>query len=424
MTETTPVNLRDAARRVWDDTCSLAREVGVRNAQATVAAPTGTISFVLNCDTTGIEPDLGLVKVKKLVGGGTMQIVNETVPRALRRLGYTPEQIDAIIEHVHTHGSVLGAPHLRADDVAVFACAIGDNAIHYMGHVKMLAALQPFFSGGQSKTINCPEETTIEEIETLLLEAWTRGVKCVALYRDNCKVAQPMSSKRSATAVGAGNGSHRRSGAPTGRARCRARPVRERMPRNRRSRTFEFRVADCKGFVTVGEYDDGRPGELFIRVSKQGSTLAGIMDAFAISVSHGLQYGVPLRAFVEAFVGMRFEPAGMTDDPDLRISTSIVDYLFRKLSLMYLDPLERGALNILSTDERIQPTLPGVEESVTETRQGMDMSPHRPSPEPVEHRHVDIRATDAPLCMVCGNQMVRAGSCYACTDCGATSGCS
>jgi len=422
--DTTPVNLREAAARVWDDTCSLAREVGVRNAQATVAAPTGTISFVLNCDTTGIEPDLGLVKVKKLVGGGTMQIVNETVPRALRRLAYTPEQIDAIIRHVDAHGSVLGAPHLRADDVAVFACAIGDNAIHYMGHVKMLAALQPFFSGGQSKTINCPEETTVEEIETLLLEAWTRGVKCVALYRDNCKVAQPMSSKRSATAAPVAS--------PSVHAvqqlveRTVARPVRERMPRNRRSRTFEFRVADCKGFVTVGEYDDGRPGELFIRVSKQGSTLAGIMDAFAISVSHGLQYGVPLRAFVEAFVGMRFEPAGMTDDPDLRISTSIVDYLFRKLSLMYLDPAERGVLNILSTDERIQPTLPGVEESVTETRQGMDMSPHRPSAPPgdTEHRHVDIRATDAPLCMVCGNQMVRAGSCYACTDCGATSGCS
>jgi ribonucleoside-diphosphate reductase alpha chain len=245
----------------------------------------------------------------------------------------------------------------------------------------------------------------------------------VALYRDNCKVAQPMSSKRSTT--------NALLTAPSPAEtvqhmveRAVSRPVRERMPRNRRSRTFEFRVADCKGFVTVGEYDDGRPGELFIRVSKQGSTLAGIMDAFAISVSHGLQYGVPLRAFVEAFVGMRFEPAGMTDDPDLRISTSIVDYLFRKLSLMYLDPFERGELNILSTDERVQPTLPGVEESVTETRQGMDMSPHRPPSESTEHRHVDIRATDAPLCMVCGNQMVRAGSCYACTDCGATSGCS
>ena len=423
--ELTPANVLDAARRVWDNTCSLAAEVGVRNSQATVAAPTGTISFVLNCDTTGIEPDLGLVKVKKLVGGGTMQIVNETVPRALRRLGYNPAQIDAIVEHVDAHGSVLGAPHLRADDVAVFACAIGDNAIHYMGHVKMLAALQPFFSGGQSKTINCPEETTVDEIEMLLIEAWTRGVKCVALYRDNCKVAQPMTSKRSsvATTEVAPSLQH----VPLVQQvieRNAAKPVRQRMPRNRRSRTFEFRVADCKGFVTVGEYDDGRPGELFIRVSKQGSTLAGIMDAFAISVSHGLQYGVPLRAFVEAFVGMRFEPAGMTDDPDLRISTSIVDYLFRKLSLMYLDTTERGELNILSTDERVQPTLPGVEESVTETRQGMDMSPHRPAPQPTEHHLVDIRATDAPLCMVCGNQMVRAGSCYACADCGATSGCS
>ena len=420
--ESTPANLLDAARRSWDNTTALAREVGVRNAQATVAAPTGTISFVLDCDTTGIEPDLGLVKVKKLVGGGTMHIVNETVPRALRRLGYDAGQVAQIVAHVDEHGSVLGAPHLRADDVAVFACAIGDNAIHYMGHVKMLAALQPFFSGGQSKTINCPEETTVDEIETLLLEAWTRGVKCVALYRDNCKVAQPMSSKRASKAVPPDVAQ----AATQVVERVVSRPVRERLPRNRRSRTFEFRVADCKGFVTVGEYDDGRPGELFIRVSKQGSTLAGIMDAFAISVSHGLQYGVPLRAFVEAFVGMRFEPAGMTDDPDLRISTSIVDYLFRKLSLMYFDPRERGELNILSTDERIQPTLPGVEESVTETRQGMDLSPHLPPPAPAstDHHHVDIRATDAPLCMVCGNQMVRAGSCYACTDCGATSGCS
>jgi ribonucleoside-diphosphate reductase alpha chain len=423
--DSTPAPLLAAAQRSWDNATTLAREVGVRNAQATVAAPTGTISFVLNCDTTGIEPDLSLVKVKKLVGGGTMQIVNETVPRALRRLGYDDAQVDAIVAHVHEHGSMLGAPHLRADDIAVFACAIGDNAIHYMGHVKMLAALQPFFSGGQSKTINCPEETTVDEIETLLLEAWARGVKCVALYRDNCKVAQPVSSKRPAMVS-----ADLTQAATTVIDRVASRPVRERLPRNRRSRTFEFRVADCKGFVTVGEYDDGRPGELFIRVSKQGSTLAGIMDAFAISVSHGLQYGVPLRAFVEAFVGMRFEPAGMTDDPDLRIATSVVDYLFRKLSLMYFDSRERGELNILSTDERIQPTLPGVEESVTETRQGMDLSPHRPAPgaaprsAPADDHHVDIRATDAPLCMVCGNQMIRAGSCYACADCGATSGCS
>ena len=318
----------------------------------------------------------------------------------------------------------------------VFACAIGDNAIHYMGHVKMLAALQPFFSGGQSKTINCPEDTTVDEIERLLIESWRRGVKCVALYRDNCKVAQPMSAATATSAPTVVGSLTSPAPSPLSEAAAQVierivhRPIREKLPRNRRSRTFEFRVADCKGFVTVGEYDNGAPGELFLRVSKQGSTLAGIMDAFAIAVSHGLQYGVPLRAYVEAFVGMRFEPAGMTDDPDLRIATSMLDYLFRKLSLMYLSPDERAELNIFSTEERHQPTLPGVEESTTETRQGMDITPDpvgKAAPAalaPRQVRTIDIRAKDAPLCMVCGNQMVRAGSCYACEDCGATSGCS
>jgi ribonucleoside-diphosphate reductase alpha chain len=416
---------------LWQHAAQEVRRVGARNAELTVAAPTGTISFMMGADTTGIEPDLGLVKFKKLVGGGTLEIVNQTVPRALRRLGYDDEQVSDIVEHIAEHHSVLGAPHLDPDHVAVFACAIGDNVISYGGHLRMMAAIQPFFSGAMSKTVNVPEHTTVDEVEQLLIDAWRSGIKCVALYRDNCKVAQPLSTGSSSTGAA--------SSVPVTPSELldvvveqAARPTRERMPRSRSSRTFEFRVADCKGFVTVGEYADGRPGELFIRVSKQGSTMAGIMDAFAISVSHGLQYGVPLRAFVHAFVGMRFEPAGITDDPEVRIANSLIDYLFRRLALEYLPYEERLELGILGTSERLQPTLPGVEEQATPTGQGLDLAPH-PSPEaavpaqleaPAPEEPAMGTAADAPMCMQCGIQMTRAGSCYVCGECGTTSGCS
>jgi ribonucleoside-diphosphate reductase alpha chain len=286
----------------------------------------------------------------------------------------------------------------------------------------MMSAIQPFFSGAMSKTVNLPEDTTVDEVEQVLIDAWRSGIKCVALYRDNCKVGQPLTTGTTSS-VGEPASVTGRVGAVVEHA---ARPVRERLPRTRTSRTFEFRVADCKGFVTVGEYEDGRPGELFIRVSKQGSTLAGIMDAFAISVSHGLQYGVPLRAFVDALVGMRFEPAGITDDAEVRIANSLVDYLFRRLALEYLPYDERVEMGILATSERIQPTLPGVEEAAVETVQGADApsdppSTHRPfAPEPTAVRP----SADAPLCMTCGIQMTRAGSCFACQECGSTSGCS
>ena len=345
----------------------------------------------------------------------------------------------------------MGAPHVRAEHLAVFACSIGDNVIHYRGHLGMLAAVQPFISGSISKTVNVPESTTVDEIEALHLEAWQTGVKCVAIYRDNCKVGQPLSvTKKSGAAVTSSTTTERLIPDAVHPAqqviervveRVVREPVRRKLPRSRSSRTFEFRVADCKGFVTVGEYEDGRPGEIFVRVSKQGSTLAGIMDAFAISVSHGLQYGVPLRAFVEAYVGMRFEPAGMTDDPDIRIASSLLDYLFRRLAVEYLPASERAELNILTTGERTQPTLPGVEEAVTQTSAGIDIAPDPPS---IHHHHddpgdqmaIDLRggltfeaardlaAADAPLCMTCGIHMQRAGSCYVCTDCGTTSGCS
>ncbi len=429
--ELVPADLLSAAQRSWDEACEIASRYGVRNSQAVVIAPTGTIGLMMDCDTTGIEPDLGLVKLKKLVGGGTMSIVNQTVPRALRNLEYTEAEIDQIIAHIDEHKTILGAPNLKQEHLPVFACSMGDNVIHYLGHVKMMAAAQPFISGAISKTVNMPEDVSVEDVEQLHIDAWQLGIKAVAIYRDNCKVAQPLAM---ATKEGASEDVTVQTTQVIEKIveKVIREPVRHKLPRTRASRTFEFRVADCKGFVTVGEYEDGRPGEIFVRVSKQGSTLAGIMDAFAISVSHGLQYGVPLRSFVEAFTGMRFEPAGMTDDEDIRIANSLMDYLFRKLAVLYLSQQERAELNILTTQERMQPTLPGVEETVVETRQGSELPADPPSIESAstlfEHEKATIttqfRHSDAPMCMQCGVQMIRAGSCHACPSCGTTSGCS
>ena len=366
--ELVPPALLSAAQQSWDDACELAAVVGVRNSQASVLAPTGTIGLMMDCDTTGVEPDLGLVKMKKLVGGGTMSIVNQTIPRALTKLGYTDAQIDEIVAYINENMSILGAPHIKAEHIPVFACSMGDNTIHYSGHIRMMGAVQPFISGAISKTVNMPEDVSVEDVEKLHIEAWQLGIKAVAIYRDNCKVAQPLSaSKKDDDEIDPVAGATEVIERVV--EKIVYQPVRQKLPRTRVSRTFEFRVADCKGFVTVGEYEDGRPGEIFVRVSKQGSTLAGIMDAFAISVSHGLQYGVPLRSFIEAFTGMRFEPAGMTDDPDIRIANSLMDYLFRRMAIEYLSPEERAELNILTTSERMQPTLPGVDDAI-ETRQG------------------------------------------------------
>ena len=411
--EPVPTEVLDAARAAWDTAVEWGDTVGVRNSQATVLAPTGTISFMMDCDTTGIEPDLGLVKTKKLVGGGTMPIVNQTVDRALHRLGYSPDQVADIEAHVHARGTVVGAPHLDSAHLPVFACSMGDNVISPGGHVAMMAAVQPWLSGGISKTVNVPEDTTVEEIQELFVDAWQMGVKALAVYRDNCKLGQPL-SVADASAVQ----QDQASSAAT--APAATQPERRRLPRLRTSRTFEFRVAECKGFATVGEYEDGSPGEIFIRVSKQGTTLAGFMDSFAMAVSHGLQYGVPLRAYVDAFTGMRFEPAGMTDDPDIRIATSLIDYLFRRLAVEYLEPEERHELAIFTTDERIQPTLPGVEEQVPVTVPSDIVEPDPPSP---YTRRSPLDA-HAPVCYDCGVLMIRAGSCHACPDCGSTSGCS
>jgi ribonucleoside-diphosphate reductase alpha chain len=440
-----PASLLRAGQESWEAAVRDGEEYGVRNAQATVLAPTGTIGLMMDCDTTGIEPDLGLVKMKKLVGGGNMVIVNQTIPMALRKLGYNAQQIDEIIAYIDTEKSILGAPHLAAEHVAVFACSMGDNTIHYEGHVRMMGAVQPFLSGAISKTVNMPEEATVEEIEALHMLSWELGLKAVAIYRDNCKVGQPLSTAKKGDEQGTAESS---AAAVVEKIveKIVAKPVRQKLPRSRRGRTFEFRVADCKGFATIGEYEDGRPGEVFLTVSKQGSTLSGIMDAFAKSISYGLQYGVPMRAFVEAFVNMRFEPAGMTDDPDIRFAASIMDYLFRRMALEYLTYAEREELGIFSIDERLQPTLPGVEESSYVSSTGSDVAADPksiPSVEelvtqlemgiapvaPVSDHSAEIarkaqKHSDAPMCMQCGVQMNRAGSCHACPSCGSTSGCS
>lgn len=441
--EAVPADLVAAGQQAWEAAIRDGEEFGVRNSQATVLAPTGTIGLMMDCDTTGIEPDLALVKLKKLVGGGTMSIVNQTIPRALRRLGYDAQQAADIIAYIDENKSILGAPHLAADHVDVFACSMGDNTIHYEGHVRMMGAVQPFLSGAISKTVNMPEEASVEDVADLHMLSWELGLKSVAIYRDNCKVGQPLSTVKKDTSASDAAAEAASDVVEKIVEKVINQPVRRKLPRTRSARTFEFRVADCKGFATIGEYENGQPGEIFLTVSKQGSTMSGIMDAFAKSVSYGLQYGVPLKAFVEAFTNMRFEPAGMTDDPDIRFASSIMDYLFRRLGLEYLTYEERAELGIFSVDERLQPTLPGVEEAVTPTSQGSELpgdpksvpsagelaaamaaGTMAPTPEDNTDARGVLRPSDSPMCMQCGVHMIRAGSCHACPSCGSTSGCS
>jgi ribonucleoside-diphosphate reductase alpha chain len=427
-----PPDLLCAAQEAWDNAVELGEHYGVRNAQATVLAPTGTIGLMMDCDTTGIEPDLALTKAKKLVGGGTMFIVNQTIPRALAKLGYDAGEIETIINYIDEHKTIIGAPVFKADDLPVFACSMGDNTIHYMGHVKMMAAVQPFISGAISKTVNMPEEATIADVEELYAESWRLGLKAVALYRDNCKVGQPLSTQKKASDTVTQEVER------IVETIIVQEPVRQKLPKVRSAKTFSFRVADCHGYVTVGEYADGRPGEVFLQVAKQGSTLAGIMDAFAISVSHGLQYGVPLEAFVEMFTNMRFEPAGMTDDPDIRFASSLIDYIFRRLAVAYMPKEKREAMGIQTVGERLQPTLPGVEEATTPSATSMDLPFEDRAPSDALRVRNEQPPVVAPapaptsaaasremvLCHVCGDMMQRAGSCYACPSCGSTSGCS
>jgi ribonucleoside-diphosphate reductase alpha chain len=415
--ELCPPELVTAARASWDEAVALGEKHGYRNAQATVLAPTGTIGLLMDCDTTGIEPDLALKKTKKLVGGGTMSIVNQTVPRALRKLGYDETQIADIVAYIDDNSHVVDAPHLREEHMTVFDTAMGERSIHYMGHIRMMGAVQPFISGAISKTVNLPENVTVEDVEQVYIEGWRLGIKALALYRDNCKVAQPLSTaKKDKVAVPAG-------GATDG-----SQPVRRRLPKARRSMTFKFRVADTEGYLTAGEFPEGGVGEIFLRVAKQGSTLAGIMDAFAVSISMGLQYGVPLSAYVKQFANTRFEPSGMTDDPDFRIATSILDYVFRRLAAEYLPAEERHALGIRTAGERQSEIESKLEATETETTNGNGNGNGNGHPKdegvivlgPVATATVGSR----PFCGTCGVEMNPAGSCFACPSCGSTSGCS
>jgi ribonucleoside-diphosphate reductase alpha chain len=411
-----PSSILEAAKASWDEALELGTKHGFRNAQVSLIAPTGTISFLMDADTTGIEPDLALVKMKKLVGGGTMKIVNQSVPRALQKLGYEPQQVSEIIDFISENASVKGAPHLAEEHASVFDCAMGDSPIHYMGHVKMMAAVQPFLSGAISKTVNMPEDASVDEIEELYLEGWKLGLKNLAIYRDNCKVAQPLS---------AGKKSDQKK--PAEVAASAPEPVRRRLPRTRTSKTISFRIADCDGYVHAGEYPDtGELGEIFLKVAKQGSTLSGVMDAFAIALSIGLQYGVPLKAYVDKFTNMRFEPSGVTDDPDFRFASSIVDYIFRRLAADYLSDEDKAASNIKTTAERQAELTGGTEVKPNGTGNGakhangdagaggevLEVS----APAPIKH--------DAPMCYTCGITMQPSGSCYVCGSCGSTSGCS
>ena len=418
-------SVHQLATQVWQEAIKLGEVNGYRNAQASVLAPTGTIGLMMDCDTTGVEPDLALVKFKKLVGGGSMQIVNQTIPRALRRLGYTEETVEAIVEYIAENGNVIDAPGLKPEHYSVFDCAMGVRSISPMGHVRMMAAAQPFLSGAISKTVNMPSTATVEEVEDVYYQGWKYGLKALAIYRDNCKVGQPLSDARS---------KEESSSTPQGIS---AHPIRQRLPKSRAGITTSFSVAGAEGYMTTSAYADGRLGEVFLKMSKQGSTLAGIMDAFSIAVSIGLQYGVPLEQYVQKFTNMRFEPSGMTDDEDIRIAQSVMDYIFRRLALDYLPEEHRSALGIFTAEERKNAVnesygVPAEIEAVTTdfiptttlpvVEKTNSAAPARSSMEVLES--LTGLKSDAPLCMTCGVKMRMAGSCFVCEGCGNTSGCS
>jgi ribonucleoside-diphosphate reductase alpha chain len=422
------------ANKQWDDGLKIGEKNGWRNAQASVLAPTGTIGLMMDCDTTGIEPDFSLVKFKKLVGGGSMQIVNQTVPAALRKLGYTEETIEAIVEYIQTNGHVIDAPGLKQEHYDVFDCALGARSIAPMGHVRMMAACQPFLSGAISKTVNLPEEATVEEVEEVYYEGWKLGLKALAVYRDNCKVGQPLS-----------DGKAKKKDEPVVESAAPARATRKRLPKSRPSRTTSFNVGGAEGYMTAGSYEDGALGEVFLKLGKQGSTLAGVMDAFSIAVSIGLQYGVPLDTYVQKFTNLRFEPAGMTDDADIRMAQSMMDYIFRRLALDYLPADERAALGIFSAAERARAldsgsygateTIPAMDEVAIDTPPAAPAAKAQdiaitPAPAAQIGSSTELleammgRSADAPMCMTCGVKMRAAGACYVCEGCGSTSGCS
>jgi ribonucleoside-diphosphate reductase alpha chain len=410
--ESVPRDLLSACRRAWDEALNLGEVHGYRNAQATVLAPTGTISFMMDCDTTGVEPDFSLVKSKKLVGGGEITIVNKTVAMSLDKLGYAPEEVDQIVAYIDERNTVVGAPFMKAEHYPVYDCAIGDRAIHYMGHVKMMGAVQPFISGAISKTVNMPETVSVEDVMQLYIDAWKLGTKAIAIYRDNCKVAQPLSGKAE-TATGL-------LAAASAPAAAVAAPRRRRLPDDRVEVGRKFRVGDYEGYIHVGLFEDGTPGDIFVDIAKEGTTLAGLMNSFMISVSLGLQYGVPLEVYVSKFAHMRFEPSGTTNDADIRVAKSIVDYVFRWMGKRFLDTDKQAELGIMSPEVKARLAQA---HSVLEGNGDLAEAEDAPASPPGQTALFNA-FEDAVECAKCGGRMVRTGSCYTCRDCGQNTGCS
>jgi ribonucleoside-diphosphate reductase alpha chain len=412
-----PLDLLQASRASWDEVIERGEKAGLRNSQISVLAPTGTIAFMMDCDTTGVEPDIALIKYKKLVGGGVIKIVNKTVPLALRRLGYDKEQIQRIVEYVDEHETIEGADDLSDDHLPVFDCAFrpanGSRSIHYRGHLKMLGATQPFISGAISKTINMPETSTVEDIADAYLEGWQLGLKAVAIYRDGCKRSQPLSTRREDATTTEARPAVVATQAPAAAAR------RVKLPDERKAITHKFSVNGHEGYITVGLYDSGQPGEIFLTMAKQGSTVSGLVDAFATGISIALQYGVPLRTLVDKFSHTRFEPAGFTTNPEIPIAKSITDYIFRWLASKFLSTDEQRDIGVILRDVPPEAAAAGVERV-------------EPAPRPVavassapeERKITFLNSQDAPSCSACGSIMVRNGSCYRCLECGETSGCS
>jgi ribonucleoside-diphosphate reductase alpha chain len=427
-------SVHNAATEQWALNTKIGSQNGWRNAQASLLAPTGTIGFMMDCDTTGIEPDFSLVKYKKLSTGGSMQIVNQTIPFALHRLGYSQETIEAIVDHIAQNGHVVDAPGLKVEHYPIFDTAIGVRAIEPMGHVRMMAAVQPFLSGAISKTVNMPETATVEEIAEVYFQGWKFGLKALAIYRDNCKVGQPLSDGKAKTETKTETATV---------ASGMSQPVRKRLPKSRPSSTTSFTVGGAEGYLTAGSYPDGGLGEVFLKLGKQGSTLAGVMDAFSIAVSIGLQYGVPLESYVKKFTNVSFEPAGLTDDKDIRMAKSLMDYIFRRLALDYLPYETRSAIGIHSTDERtaeldanssyaapaaVESAAPAVEaqaEPVVSITQSVEITTKKEVHSSAElFELLQGKESDAPLCFNCGIKMRPSGSCHVCEGCGSTSGCS
>jgi len=403
-----PSDLYQAARASWDDAVELGEQFGYRNAQTTVLAPTGTIGFMMDCDTTGVEPDIALVKYKKLVGGGLMKIVNQTVPMALRKLGYAPAQVDAVVEYIDANETIEGAPGLKESHLAVFDCAFkaakGSRSIHYMGHIKMMGATQPFISGAISKTVNVPKEATVDEIIQAYVQSWKLGAKAISIYRDGSKRTQPLNTSKDKTPAEA---------VAAAAAALPRTPVRRKLPDERHAITHKFDIQGHEGYITVGLFEDGQPGEIFLVMAKEGSTISGFADAFAQAISYALQYGVPLQALVDKFSHVRFEPSGMTRNPEIRFAKSIVDYIFRWLASKFLSPEAQfyaGVNGRELEDHTLTPTAPGAGSPVAAA--------------PVATPFSTIQnQEDAPPCSTCGSIMIRSGACYKCVNCGNTSGC-